>query len=89
MPSIGEGFGIAFLEALACGVPVIGGNQDGSLDALGDGALGIAIKPDDSDELSLAIQAALANPVRDGNCVERFTLNAFSTHARALLATIC
>jgi phosphatidyl-myo-inositol dimannoside synthase len=89
MPSTGEGFGIAFLEALACGIPVIGGNQDGSLDALGDGALGIAIKPDDSDELSLAIQAALANPVRDGNCVERFTLNAFSTHARALLATLC
>jgi phosphatidyl-myo-inositol dimannoside synthase len=89
MPSTGEGFGIAFLEALACGIPVIGGNQDGSLDALGDGALGIAIKPDDSDELSLAIQAALANPVRDSNCVERFTLNTFSTHARALLATIC
>ena len=35
MPSTGEGFGIVFLEAMACGIDVIGGNQDGSLDPLG------------------------------------------------------
>jgi phosphatidylinositol alpha-1,6-mannosyltransferase len=40
MPSTGEGFGIAFLEAMACGVPALGLDGDGSVDALGDGELG-------------------------------------------------
>lgn len=43
MPSTGEGFGIAFLEAMASGVPALGLDCDGSVDALGDGALGAAV----------------------------------------------
>ncbi|MEM9532105.1 MAG: glycosyltransferase family 4 protein [Pseudomonadota bacterium] len=34
MPSTGEGFGIVFLEALACGCPVLGLAEDGSVDPL-------------------------------------------------------
>ncbi|TZF86187.1 glycosyltransferase family 4 protein (plasmid) [Pedobacter sp. BS3] len=34
MPSTGEGFGIAFIEATACGRPVLAGNSDGSADAV-------------------------------------------------------
>jgi glycosyltransferase involved in cell wall biosynthesis len=33
-------FGVVFLEALACGVPVIGSKVDGSHEALLDGQLG-------------------------------------------------
>ncbi|HBK99862.1 MAG TPA: glycosyl transferase group 1 [Microcoleaceae bacterium UBA10368] len=39
MPSQ-EGFGIVYLEALACGVPVLAGDADGSADPLQDGKLG-------------------------------------------------
>jgi len=55
MPSKGEGFGIVFLEALACGKPVIAGNQDGSRDALCDGELGALIDPDDLNQISKTI----------------------------------
>jgi phosphatidyl-myo-inositol dimannoside synthase len=41
MPSIGEGFGIAFLEAMACGTPALGLAAGGAVDALADGEFGI------------------------------------------------
>ncbi len=47
MPSKGEGFGIVYLEALACGKPTLGGNQDGAIDALCHGELGVLVDPDD------------------------------------------
>lgn len=40
LPSTGEGFGIVYLEATACGTPVIGLDIGGVADALDDGALG-------------------------------------------------
>jgi len=55
MPSRKEGFGIVFLEALACGSQVIGGNQDGTVDALHNGALGSLINPTKIDEIADAI----------------------------------
>jgi phosphatidyl-myo-inositol dimannoside synthase len=52
MPSKGEGFGIVYLEALACGKPVLGGNQDGAIDALYQGELGALVDPDDVDAIA-------------------------------------
>lgn len=62
MPSTGEGFGIVFIEAAACGLPVIGSNADGSREALLDGRLGRLVKPGDATELIAAIEAALNEP---------------------------
>jgi glycosyltransferase involved in cell wall biosynthesis len=59
MPSKGEGFGIVYLEALACGKPTIGGNQDGAIDALRNGELGVLVDPDDLTEISTVIIAIL------------------------------
>ena len=55
MPSTGEGFGIVFLEASAADLPVIGGNRDGSVDALAEGRIGTLIDPDDVHGLVEAI----------------------------------
>lgn len=46
LPSTGEGFGIVFLEAMACGTPAIGLAVGGSPDALSD-VYGRAVPPQD------------------------------------------
>jgi glycosyltransferase involved in cell wall biosynthesis len=55
MPSRAEGFGIVYLEALACGKTVLAGNKDGSRDALGGGELGLLVDPDDTAEIAAEI----------------------------------
>jgi glycosyltransferase involved in cell wall biosynthesis len=60
MPSRGEGFGFVFLEAMACGVPVIASRLDGGREALRDGALGQLVDPTNPAEIRLAILDALA-----------------------------
>jgi glycosyltransferase involved in cell wall biosynthesis len=52
MPSKGEGFGIVYLEALGCGKPVLAGDQDGAVDALMHGQLGVLVDPDDIGMIS-------------------------------------
>lgn len=59
MPSSKEGFGIVFLEAMACGKPVVAGNVDGSVDALDDGKLGELVDPHDTGEIAAAICRAI------------------------------
>lgn len=59
MPSTGEGFGIVFLEAMACGTPVIAGNRDGSVDALDKGRLGLLIEPTSIDAIANGICSLL------------------------------
>jgi glycosyltransferase involved in cell wall biosynthesis len=55
MPSKGEGFGIVYLEALACGKPTLAGNKDGSVDALCNGELGALIDPDDVQQIAQSL----------------------------------
>jgi len=57
-----EGFGIAFLEANACGIPVIGGRSGGVEDAIVDGKTGFLINPYDKKEIQAAIINILKHP---------------------------
>jgi len=84
MPSVAEGFGIVFLEAMATGIRVISGSQDGSRDALCDGALGTLVDPENGEELASAIITALDDPTRTGDRTIRFKSNLFSEHLNAL-----
>ncbi|MFD0765450.1 glycosyltransferase family 4 protein [Mucilaginibacter lutimaris] len=63
LPSKKEGFGIVFIEALACGLPVICGNADGSIDAIRNGELGTAINTEDQQELENTIIKHLTEPL--------------------------
>ena len=82
MPSKGEGFGIVFLEAMACGKPVIAGNKDGSVDAVLSGRIGALIDPDDVKEIEATLlqllQGTHPNPtLRDPGEVRRRVIEAY------------
>lgn len=62
MPGRGEGFGFVFLEALACGIPVVGSQIDGSREALRGGELGELVDPCNLESIKQGIQLALAKP---------------------------
>ena len=62
MPGWGEGFGIVYLEAMACGVPVLASRLDGSREAVRDGRIGRLVDPNNSDELESAILGVLNDP---------------------------
>jgi phosphatidyl-myo-inositol dimannoside synthase len=60
MPGRGEGFGIVYLEAMACGVPVVASAADASREAVRDGQLGLVVDPDKPEQIQEAIASALA-----------------------------
>ena len=55
LPSLAEAFGIAAVEALACGLPVIAARVGGLLDVVEDGENGLLVPPGDANALAQAI----------------------------------
>jgi len=94
MPSQGEGFGIVYLEALACGKPVLAGNRDGAIDPLVGGKLGCLVDPEDvaviAQSLIQILRQTYPNPVLYNavalrqETIERFEFDQF----RQTLATL-
>lgn len=56
-----EGFGIVFLEANACGKPVIGSRSGGIADAVVEGQSGLLVDPDSADDIAIAIERLVGN----------------------------
>jgi phosphatidylinositol alpha-1,6-mannosyltransferase len=87
MPSTGEGFGIAFLEAMASGTPALGLAVAGANDALADGDLGILAA---ESELTSAIARVLGcaklerQSLAELACA-RFGRHSFTACARAAI----
>ena len=65
-----EGFGITYLEANACGIPVIGADSGGVADAIVDGETGYLIPPDDVPALADRILRLLGDPALAGRMGE-------------------
>jgi phosphatidylinositol alpha-1,6-mannosyltransferase len=59
---LAEGFGMALVEASACGKPVIAGRSGGVPDAVLDGLTGLLVDPVDSDAIAAAIIKVLGEP---------------------------
>ena len=85
MPGRGEGFGIVYLEAMACGVPVVASRLDGSREAVRSGELGIVVDPDDRKELRAGIIAALAQPKRIPPGIAYFSSSNFQLRLQVIV----
>jgi phosphatidyl-myo-inositol dimannoside synthase len=51
MPSRGEGFGLVYLEAMACALPCIGSTLDAGSEIIRDGETGFLVDPDNEEQL--------------------------------------
>jgi phosphatidylinositol alpha-1,6-mannosyltransferase len=94
LPSKKEGFGIVFIEALACGLPVICGNADGSIDAIRNGELGQAVDTENMDELEQAINNVLETSISakkreylQKQCLQYFNEQVYMDNLQQLLIT--
>lgn len=64
VPSLEEGFGLAALESLAVGVPVVASRLGGLVDVVTDGVTGLLVAPADADALAAALLRMLEDPAR-------------------------
>ena len=88
-----EGLGIVYLEASACGLPVVVGNSGGAVDAVLDKVTGVLVNGSNADEIAEKICELLANPqaakqmgqAGRGWVIENWQLSSWSKKFNSLL----
>lgn len=97
-PSLSEGLGNAFLEAMAVGVPVIGSAVGGIPDFLTDGVTGIVCNPHDPQSIADSIQRLMQLPEKERETMtarasalvhERFTWDKIAKQMKTVFDTLC
>lgn len=73
-PSLYEGFGLPPLEALACGVPVIGSNASSLSEIVGDA--GVLVEPKDARKMAGALIAVVTEQKFHDDLAERAVIQA-------------
>lgn len=89
MPSYGEGFGFVFLEAMACGIPVLASIKDGGYEAIRCGDLGRAVDPHDLSKIETVILEMLHNnkkKIPDG--LEVFSIVRFNLELKKIIMSV-
>lgn len=64
LPSVQEGFGIAFLEAMAAGLPVVACRVAAVPEVVLDGVTGVLVPPRDPPALARALEELIRHPAR-------------------------
>lgn len=72
LPSLHEGLGIVFMEAMACGLPVVTTNRGGMVDVVEDGKTGFLIDVGDTKKLIKSLEKL----IKDTKLREGFSKNA-------------
>jgi glycosyltransferase involved in cell wall biosynthesis len=62
LPTLREPFGIAFLDAMACGLPCVGTRIEAVPEIVREGETGLLVPPGDPIPLALAIERLLGDP---------------------------
>lgn len=95
LPSLHEAFGLVYLEAMHCGLPVIAARPGGQEDYLDDGRTGFLVPPDDPDALAAALARLAGDPalrlrMREHNrqVARRFTVHATAARYESLFARV-
>jgi phosphatidyl-myo-inositol dimannoside synthase len=88
MPGRQEGFGFVFLEAMACGIPVVASSLDGSREAVLNGELGEIADPDDREALKAAIRRALRRPRQVPDGLAFFSYGNFRERLQNIIASL-
>lgn len=89
MPSYGEGFGFVFLEALACGTPVIASKTDGGREAVLDGELGTIVDPYNPQSIIDAIFKNLGQKKEIPSRLTYFSYVNFQKRVRNIIVELC